>query len=180
MENNMHLPLRDRVMLRDGATAYDKNFDKFSMYEKVNCITTDSTIPGLVEHPPKGTYTVSSTEVHSVKSSQLPLSIQPTYTLLPIIEKVIFNPPATVVIWRDGVKTVVKTSKDDVFSKETGLAMAIAKRYFGSRSKFLEAVDNAEGEVLETPTPARNTEVAYLCDGKVSIGEALCSPIAAK
>lgn len=155
MENNKHLPLRD------GATAYDKNFDKFSMYEKVNCITTtstplqlikstDSTIPGLAEYPPEGTYTVSSTEVRPVKSSQLPLSIQPTYTLLPIIEKVIFNPPATIVLWKDGTKTIVKVKengkkgKRDKFSEEYGLAMAISKKFFGSRSAFQKAVENAK------------------------------------
>lgn len=151
MENNKHLPLRDRV------TAYDNNFDKFSMYEKVNCITTDSTIPGLAEYPPKGTHTVSSTtllptsstEVYPVKNSQLPLSIQPTYTLLPMIEKVIFNPPATIVLWRDGTKTVVKIKENgkkgttDKFSEEYGLAMAVAKKFFGKRSKFQKTVENA-------------------------------------
>ena len=71
--------------------------------------------------------------------------------VMPNIEKVIFNPPATVVIWDDGTKTVVKAkesgrkkSDKDAFSEEYGLAMAIAKRYFGSRSAFLRAVENAK------------------------------------
>lgn len=70
--------------------------------------------------------------------------------MLPNISKVIFNPPATVVMWGDGAKTVVKAKtsgkkKDqDKFSEEIGLAMAIAKRYFGSRSAFLKAVENAK------------------------------------
>lgn len=76
----------------------------------------------------------------------------PSYVrkMLPDISKVIFNPPATVVIWGDGAKTVVKVKasgkkKDqDKFSEEVGLAMAIAKRYFGSRSAFLKAVENAK------------------------------------
>ena len=70
------------------------------------------------------------------------------------IRKIIFNDPATIVIWDDGEKTVVKTN-DEEFSKEHGLAMAIAKRYFGSRSQFLKAVENgcdkhAEAEETET------------------------------
>lgn len=44
------------------------------------------------------------------------------------IEKVIFNPPATIVFWKDGSKTVVKT-QGDVFNPETGLAMAISRHY---------------------------------------------------
>lgn len=45
------------------------------------------------------------------------------------IRKVIFNPPATIVFWFDGSKTVVKARGDDEFDPETGLAMAISKHY---------------------------------------------------
>lgn len=69
---------------------------------------------------------------------------------MPGISKVIFNPPATVVMWDDGTKTVVKAKtsgkkKDqDKFSEEIGLAMAIAKKYYGSRSAFQREVKNAK------------------------------------
>ena len=43
------------------------------------------------------------------------------------IKKVIFNPPATIVIWKDGTKTVVKCNGEK-FDQEKGLAMAISKR----------------------------------------------------
>ena len=46
----------------------------------------------------------------------------------PKIEKVIFNEPATIVLWSDGTKTVVKCQEEE-FDKEKGLAMAIAKRF---------------------------------------------------
>lgn len=51
-----------------------------------------------------------------------------TVTVNPI-EKVIFNPPATIVFWKDGDKTVVQTRGDDEFNPEIGLAMAISKHY---------------------------------------------------
>lgn len=44
------------------------------------------------------------------------------------IEKVIFNPPATIVFWKDGSKTVVKAQNAD-YDPEKGLAMAIARHY---------------------------------------------------
>lgn len=47
------------------------------------------------------------------------------------IQRVIFNPPATIVFWRDGSKTVVKCGENDIFDPEKGLAMAISKRVFG-------------------------------------------------
>ena len=43
------------------------------------------------------------------------------------IKKVIFNNPATIVIWKDGTKTVVKCNGEK-FDQEKGLAMAISKR----------------------------------------------------
>ena len=54
----------------------------------------------------------------------------------PDIEKVIFNDPATIVLWKDGTKTVVKCNKGDTYSKETGLVMCIAKKALGNKSNF--------------------------------------------
>lgn len=44
------------------------------------------------------------------------------------IRKVIFNDPATIVLWSDGSKTVVKCGPEDTYDMEKGLAMAIVKR----------------------------------------------------
>ena len=52
------------------------------------------------------------------------------------IKKVIFNDPATIVLWSDGTKTVVKIQGDDKYSKEVGLAMCIAKRSLGNKSNY--------------------------------------------
>lgn len=51
------------------------------------------------------------------------------------IEKVIFNPPATIVIWLDGTKTVVKCNGEK-FDQEKGLAMAISKRALAVGNKY--------------------------------------------
>ena len=44
------------------------------------------------------------------------------------IKNVIFNPPATIVFWEDGSKTVVK-AQGEIFDPEKGLAMAISRHY---------------------------------------------------
>ena len=56
------------------------------------------------------------------------------------IEKVIFNPPATIVLWNDGTKTVVKCHVKDRYSKEVGLAMCISKKLLDNRDDFYEEV----------------------------------------
>ena len=55
---------------------------------------------------------------------------------LPEIKKVKFNGPATIVFWADGTKTVVKCQDGDDYSEEVGLAMCIAKKAFGNKSKY--------------------------------------------
>jgi len=51
------------------------------------------------------------------------------------IKKVIFNSPATIVIWEDGTKTVVKAEGEN-YDPEKGLAMAIAKKAFGNEGNY--------------------------------------------
>lgn len=55
--------------------------------------------------------------------------------MLDRIEKVIFNNPVTVVIWRDGTKTVVKC-EGEAFDPEKGLAMAIVKKLLGYNNGY--------------------------------------------
>lgn len=54
----------------------------------------------------------------------------------PTIKKVIFNDPATIVIWSDDTKTVVKCQPGDTYSKELGLAMCISKKFLGNKGNF--------------------------------------------
>ena len=52
------------------------------------------------------------------------------------IKNVIFNPPATVVYWTDGTKTVVKCNENDIFDPEKGLALAVTKRCACNRGAY--------------------------------------------
>ena len=52
------------------------------------------------------------------------------------IKDVIFNDPATIVLWEDGSKTVVKCQEGDTYNKETGLAMAIIKKCCSNKGNY--------------------------------------------
>lgn len=58
------------------------------------------------------------------------------------IKNVIFDPPATIVYWSDGSKTVVKCSEKDAFDPEKGLAMAIAKRCGGNKGSYYKEIQS--------------------------------------
>lgn len=49
------------------------------------------------------------------------------------INKVIFNDPATIIIWKDGTKTVVKAAPGETYNKWAGMALCISKKLYGDR-----------------------------------------------
>lgn len=73
---------------------------------------------------------------------------------IPEIQKVIFNDPATIVIWADGEKTVVKCQNGEPYDPEKGLAMAISKRALGNKHEYYNTFKhwlkkyNANGKTL--------------------------------
>ena len=73
------------------------------------------------------------------------------------IKKVVFNNPATIVIWADGTKTVVKCDGER-FDPEKGLAMAITKKLLGNNEGYYYEVfkkwlPKKESKVGETEFP---------------------------
>jgi hypothetical protein len=58
--------------------------------------------------------------------------------------KIIFNGVTTICFFGDGTYVSARPQKDEVFCEETGVAMCIAKYIYGSRSKFLKAVDKGK------------------------------------
>lgn len=68
----------------------------------------------------------------------IPLKNIGAYTV-PNIKKVIFSDPATIVIWEDDTKTIVRAGKNnkgkkEKFDPEKGLAMAICKKLYGTNA----------------------------------------------
>ncbi len=59
----------------------------------------------------------------------------------PCIKEVLFNPPATIVFWSDGTKTVAKC-QDEPWDAEKGLLMAITKKYV-PKKKLYSLLDSA-------------------------------------
>lgn len=53
-----------------------------------------------------------------------------------IISRVIFNDPATIILWADGTEAVAKASKGDAFDPEKGFAVACAKKLWGNGEAF--------------------------------------------
>lgn len=68
---------------------------------------------------------------------------------VPMIERVVYNAPNTVVFWKDGTSTTVTATEGEEFNKEIGLAMAISRKYFAvrednPRAAFKNVVKNAD------------------------------------
>ena len=54
------------------------------------------------------------------------------------IKKIIFNDPATIIIWSNGDKTIVKCGEGETYDPEKGMALAIAKHFLGDKGNYYE------------------------------------------
>lgn len=95
---------------------------------------------------------VNNNELFFTTANVGTLAFQPATISLtrknPSIKKVIFNNPATIIIWDDGTKTVVKC-QDEPFDPERGMAMAIAKKFFGNKGRYNNEFKKWVGEYRE-------------------------------
>lgn len=133
---------RFRTMMSDFARKHGMGF-KFQRDEyndpyiaELTFITDPSRMSG-----PK--YEVNFAEAHSLTEAAAPIMAD-VMTKCNIdkagccveIKNVIFNPPATIVYWADGTKTVVQAREGDKFDPEKGLAMAISKKALGNKGNY--------------------------------------------
>ena len=49
------------------------------------------------------------------------------------IEKIMYKPPATIVFWNDGTKTVAVCEKGDTYNGELGFALCVLKKKYGNK-----------------------------------------------
>lgn len=65
------------------------------------------------------------------------------------IKDIQFNGPATIIMWMDGTKTVVKCKDGEVYDQEKAIAMAISRRALGEEgySSVFHAKEFAEKEL---------------------------------
>ena len=49
------------------------------------------------------------------------------------IKKIMYKPPATIVFWNDGTKTVSVCEKGDVYNRELGFALCVLKKKYGNK-----------------------------------------------
>lgn len=84
---------------------------------------------------------------------------EPKYTstksarMAPQITNVKFNPPATIVFWSDGTKTVVKAQDGEPFDPEKGLAMAMVKKYLGNKGNYFNEISKWVDKYVDPKDP---------------------------
>lgn len=108
---------------------------RYKLYEDISSIYPTF----IVQHNPKFDMAMVNMLLGSERKYMM------NQKTLPGIKKVIFNDPATIVLWNDGIKTIVKYDektksgkKKKAFDPEKGLAMAIAKKALGNEGNYYE------------------------------------------
>ena len=67
---------------------------------------------------------------------------------IPDIDRIIFSPPATVIFWGDGEKTVVKCAEGQQYDRYNGFCAAVCKRLFGSSSAAKKIMDFCDEDLI--------------------------------
>lgn len=65
-------------------------------------------------------------------------TIRITETKENTIKRVIFNNPATIILWENGTKTVVKVQEGDKYDKRVGFLMCYLKGIVGNKTLLKE------------------------------------------
>lgn len=60
------------------------------------------------------------------------------YDIRSNIKDVIFSDRVTIILWKDGTKTMVRVGKREPYDPEKGFAMAVCKKMFGNESNYYE------------------------------------------
>lgn len=50
------------------------------------------------------------------------------------IKKIMYKPPATIVFWNDGTKTVSVCGEGDIYNKELGFALCVLKKKYDNKT----------------------------------------------
>lgn len=96
------------------------------------------------------------------------------------VDHIIFSPPATTVLWKDGTKTTVKCYQDE-FCEDIGFAMACVRKLYGTRGRFMAQLKNAYRQpkkekktkkdvAQETPKTAQTLEFTLIPAAKPGSG----------
>lgn len=137
------------------------NFNTGNIYAVVN---------GKAYIPETITTSISSRENMEIEFS---VAVDPRYAVqntMLSIKNVIFNPPATIVFWGDGSKTVVKCQHGEEFDPEKGLTMAFFKRMHDNKGHYFEEIKKWVGKYYEqNPTNHEGVHVDIWGDSWTNI-----------
>ena len=89
-------------------------------------------------------------------------------------KKVIFSGPATTILWKDGTKTTVKCSDEDVWSDDVGIAMCYLKKMLGNKGNFNNIFRQAM-KVAEVQTKKEELATSTAIEGESYYSSALDS-----
>lgn len=73
---------------------------------------------------------------------------EPYVFSVPVIRSVIFNGPATTIIWADDEKTTVKLADGQEYDRYAGFCACVCKRLFGSSTNSKKMMDDHDVDVI--------------------------------
>ena len=118
----------------DGFNVWVRLVDLYASYPNGTIIGPDTIYKYHIDGRNSGRYPWNEYVNYMVNDEKATKAAIREWRIAP--KKVIFNGPATIVMWQDGTKTIVKKSENDTDDREKAVMYAILKKEFGSRAKM--------------------------------------------
>ena len=106
-----------------------------------NCANFEATLSGTLSNEGRIVYSIDLDAVAKELNESLREYMKPN------IKRVIFNPPATIIIWNDDTKSVVKCQNGESYDAEKGFALAYLKKLLGNDNTFNKEIHKWVKEV---------------------------------
>lgn len=68
--------------------------------------------------------------------------------MIPVVKSVIFNGPATTILWADNTKTTVKVSEGQQYDRYAGFCACVVKKLFGSSTAAKHVMDDLDIDLI--------------------------------
>ena len=96
------------------------------------------------------------------------LENMPNFISVHKVKRVIFNPPATIIMWSDNTKSVVKCQDGEPFDPEKGFVLAYLKKLLGNDNTFNKEIHKwvKYEEPVEEKNEPLTTEELMKMDGQ--------------
>ena len=129
-------------------TTYAHRMQQEMIQDRMNYVSSDNFVKMKCDITPslvKSFYEAKEAMERAEEESKLLQAQLQNKRLRAMVKKVIFSGDRTIIMWNDGTKTVTQCHEFDVYDKEKGILVCMAKKLYENTNLFNEVIQEYVG-----------------------------------